>query len=144
MSNLAPLRQCVSLVKDTFITNGEVFKKSDLMVKITSVVDVAMQTLATWPLYLTYTAIRCCVLTFRYIKGSESERIQIWKEAQLYASMKVLGLVVGQVALLALGLTPVSSALLILGWGAVLASMSCYAHYKANMMESNVKSVRTA
>jgi hypothetical protein len=129
----------VTGVKETFKTNFNILKNSDLTLKIISAADVAMQVLGSWPLYLTYTATRCCVLAYRYATASTQGRIQIWKEAQVYASMKVLGLVIGQIALLALGLTPVSAAALILGWGVVLASMSCYAHYRAKAMESDVK-----
>ncbi len=108
----------------------QLFKDSGPKVKALSALDFTMQVQPNWNFYLFYTAIRCSVLAYKYKTGLELP-VKVWKEAQLYSSMKVVGLVVSQAALLTLGLTTPPAAALILGWGGCLASMSCYAHHRS-------------
>ncbi len=99
--------------------------------RIITALDFVMQVQPNWMYYLVYTAIRCATLAFEYKNSPEEKRYEVWEKAQLYSSVKVVGLVVSQIALTALGLTTLTSVSMILCWGLVLASASCYAHNKA-------------
>lgn len=112
-------------------SNVDLLRDSQKSLKAISALDFVMQVQPLWPLYLFYTAIRCASLICKYVTFSEDHRPHVWQAAQLYAGMKVAGLVVSQAALTMLGLTTIKSVAAILSWGGVLASCSIFAHHKA-------------
>ena len=107
------------------------FKLTKTKNKVISVLDFTMQVQPNWQGYLVYTAARCLTLGLEYKNSSMEKRYEVWEKAQLYSSIKVVGLLVSQFALSILGLTSPLSVVMILCWGGVLASSSCYAHKMA-------------
>ena len=124
-------------LKATAVCNLYLLKspKQPLALKVISAADFAIQVYSSWTVYLAWTSFRCAGLMYRYSRVTSPElKKLILLEASVYSSMKVTGLVVSQAALLALGLATPAAAALILGWGAVLASLSTYAHYRAKCL----------
>lgn len=109
------------------------FKNYSKLNKCITLVDFVMQVYSRFDIYLIYTGIRCTLLLLEYLMANDAHaRAHVWEKAQVYANTKVLGLVLGQIALLALGSTTPIAASLILMWGMVLFSMAAFAHYQAN------------
>ena len=119
-------------IKQTVFSNLNLLEDPEKDLQAISAVDFVMQVQPLWGLYLGYTAVRCASLAYKYYASCETERPEVWQKAQLYAGMKVVGLLVSQTALTMLGLTTIKKVAAILSWGGVLASCSVFAHQQAN------------
>lgn len=130
------LKTLIAHLINTACSSYNLFKSSNLKLTAITVIDFVMQIYPNilYP-YLTYTAIRCSILTIRYHQPSAiANQHQIWQEAQLYSSTKVVGLIVSQAMLAFLGLTTPLSVIIVFSWGLILASLSAFMHHKASSL----------
>ena len=124
-----------------WITSSWDFFKRDASIQDITIIDVLMQcaSFQFWTLYLIYTAIRCFILFNKYIFASFAETAEIkvqkkkkiWRQAQLYLSAKVAGIIVSQIVLVAMGFSTLLWGMCVFTWGGFLAGLSCWAYLKS-------------
>lgn len=111
------------------------FFKNDSSIQDITLFDVILQCLSFkfWTLYLTYTAIRCSLLFFKYFIF-KAVRKKVWRQAQLYLNAKVVGILLSQFVLVLIGYSALSWALVVLLWGSLLSSLSFFAYRKSEAL----------
>jgi len=133
------------LLKNWLMSSWTFFKNEATVQDIT-VIDIVMQcaSFSLWNLYLTYTAIRCGVLSIKFFIASfsrnEEEKLRIWRQVQLYTMAKVIGIIFSQTVLVLIGISSLGWALCVLLWGAFLSSLSLGAYYKSRLLSQKRKS----
>jgi hypothetical protein len=100
-----------------------------------------MQAQPVWILYAAYTAVRYVGLTARSLATPKERYVEVWKEWQLYSSMRVTGLLVSQAALFALGLGTWTAAACALAYGGVVLAVGCHADYEATKKEEPIRKI---
>lgn len=126
--------------QETAFNSWRFFRKNPLVQDITFI-DLLVQILSFlfWNLYLSYTAMRCVGILFRYLMSSIetdevkkiSKRRTVWKQVQLYTTTKVTGIVLSQIVLVIAGISSIYWAGLVLLWGGLLGSISCFAYQRS-------------
>lgn len=88
---------------------------------------------------MVYTTIRCSILISKYLLTNISENIEIsaqkkkkiWRQAQLYLSAKVVGILLSQTVLLAIGFSSLAWGIAVFIWGGFLSGISYFAYKKS-------------
>lgn len=131
------LRRIWQIFQKTAESSWKYFVSNPLVQDITFL-DFGMQVTSAifWNLYLIYTAIRCLILVMKFIIASscadimkqQAQKMNIWKQAQLYSSTKVLGIFTSQTVMIAIGASPLSWGICVFAWGVFLAALSASAY----------------